>query len=376
MEIAKLLCPLLCCCLIVINSPVGEAVELFAEPHDLSVLVGTDTKVTLTLTPYNETVSIVPLYEPPSAHVKITPLGDVTVRGDEEKDVSFNLSIHAMRGGHVTVYWNTSVPEISTIAAYVRVTIIHYEEVFVFCVIVGWLYFAAWSVSFYPQVYENYMRKCVVGLNLDFVALNVLGNLVYGLFNFGLLWIPSVQLQYYQIHPMGIIPVQINDAVFSFHATILSIITAFQCVIYERGSQKVTTYAWGMIILSTAFLVCGAIAAGFQGITWLSVLYYCSYVKLAVTLIKYIPQAYMNYLRKSTTGFSIGGVLLDMIGAHLSILQMFLLAYNNDDWGSLFGDPTKFGLGLFTVTFDLLFLIQHFILYRTSEPAHVLINSE
>ena len=37
----------------------------------------------------------------------------------------------------------------------------------------------------------------------------------------------------------------------------------------------------------------------------------------------------MNYLRKSTTGFSIGGVLLDMIGAHLSILQMFLLAYNN-----------------------------------------------
>ena len=37
----------------------------------------------------------------------------------------------------------------------------------------------------------------------------------------------------------------------------------------------------------------------------------------------------MNYVRKSTVGFSIGSVLLDMIGAHLSIFQMFLLAYNN-----------------------------------------------
>ena len=82
--------------------------------------------------------------------------------------------------------------------------------------------------------------------------LNVLGNVVYGLFNFGLLWLPSVQvlsaittykylllkklylqLQYYQIHPMGIIPVQINDAVFSLHAIALSIVTAIQCAIYE-----------------------------------------------------------------------------------------------------------------------------------------------
>lgn len=37
----------------------------------------------------------------------------------------------------------------------------------------------------------------------------------------------------------------------------------------------------------------------------------------------------MNYTRKSTVGFSIGSILLDLIGAHLSIFQMFLLAYNN-----------------------------------------------
>lgn len=43
--------------------------------------------------------------------------------------------------------------------AYVRVTNIHSHEVLLVCVVVGWIYFAAWSVSFYPQVYVNWRRK-------------------------------------------------------------------------------------------------------------------------------------------------------------------------------------------------------------------------
>jgi len=37
----------------------------------------------------------------------------------------------------------------------------------------------------------------------------------------------------------------------------------------------------------------------------------------------------MNYRRKSTVGWSIGNVLLDFTGGALSILQMFLVSYNN-----------------------------------------------
>lgn len=72
----------------------------------------------------------------------------------------------------------------------------------------------------------------------------------------------------------------------------------------------------------------------------------------------------MNYRRKSTVGWSIGNILLDFTGGILSMLQMILNAYNYDDWDSIFGDPTKFGLGLFSVCFDILFIIQHYILYR------------
>ena len=39
-------------------------------------------------------------------------------------------------------------------------------------------------------------------------------------------------------------------------------------------------------------------------------------------------QAAMNFRRKSTVGWSIGNILLDFTGGILSMLQMFLIAYN------------------------------------------------
>lgn len=84
--------------------------------------------------------------------------------------------------------------------------------------------------------------------------------------------------------------------------------------------------------------------------------------------------------------------MLSIIGGLFSILQMFMIAYNYgkvcmyvhvptsltqpnmqpfftfefhaDDWGSIFGDPTKFGFGLVTVVFEVLHYFQHYVLYR------------
>ena len=91
-----------------------------------------------------------------------------------------------------------------------------------------------------------------------------------------------------------------------------------------------------LLIHGVQLLVLGcclvAAAAGNQtAFDWLDFLYVCSYVKLFITLVKYVPQASMNYRRKSTVGWSIGNVILDLTGGVLSITQMFLLAYNNGD---------------------------------------------
>lgn len=41
-----------------------------------------------------------------------------------------------------------------------------------------------------------------------------------------------------------------------------------------------------------------------------------------------------------------------------------ILSMSSDDWKSIFGDPTKFGLGMISILFDLIFLLQHYVLYR------------
>lgn len=42
-------------------------------------------------------------------------------------------------------------------------------------------------------------------------------------------------------------------------------------------------------------------------------------------------QAYMNFVYKSTEGWSIGNVLLDFTGGCFSLLQMFLQSHNNGE---------------------------------------------
>ena len=51
-------------------------------------------------------------------------------------------------------------------------------------------------------------------------------------------------------------------------------------------------------------------------------------------------QAYLNYRRRSTEGWAIGNVLLDFTGGSLSILQMFVDAFNYGTWT---GGPPGWG---------------------------------
>ncbi|CAM9438935.1 unnamed protein product [Heterosigma akashiwo] len=84
---------------------------------------------------------------------------------------------------------------------------------------------------------------------------------------------------------------------------------------------------------------------------------------MAITVVKYIPQAYLNHQRRSTAGWSIGNVLLDALGGLLSVLQLILDCHATGDWGGITGDPVKFGLGFVSIFFDVIFMLQHYILF-------------
>ncbi|CAG8528597.1 40910_t:CDS:2 [Gigaspora margarita] len=151
--------------------------------------------------------------------------------------------------------------------------------------IIGWTYFLAWSISFYPQAILNWRRKSVEGLSLDFLWYNIYGFACYSAFNIAFLSSEEIRKEYRDRNDGKDNLVQPNDA-------------------------------------------------------------------------------YLNFRRKSTVGWSIHNILLDFTGGVLSILQLLLDAYLTNNWSGISGDPVKFGLGFLSIGFDLLFMSQHFILYR------------
>lgn len=80
--------------------------------------------------------------------------------------------------------------------------------------------------------------------------------------------------------------------------------------------------------------------------------------------MKYIPQAWANYQRKSTAGWSINQILLDVTGGVLSIAQLVIDSSLQSDWSGITGNPVKLGLANVSIVFDVVFMVQHYVLYK------------
>ncbi|XP_065371333.1 cystinosin homolog isoform X1 [Calliphora vicina] len=343
---------------------------LSVSSHDITVLINKSETVHIYVNePLDQDVTVI--LKP--QHDNLTLIEPTRFEFNAGSLQNQTIVVIGLKPGHLEVTADSEPNETWLVKdVFLRITVANSEAIIYTSLIFGWVYFVAWSVSFYPQIWDNYRRKSVVGLNFDFVFMNLLGFSLYSIFNCGLYWIPEIQAEYTNRYPRGLNPVMLNDVVFSLHAMFATIITIYQCYAYERGEQRISKTATGLLSLFVIFVIisCG-LAAG-NVIHWLDFLYYCSYVKLTITIIKYVPQALMNYRRKSTIGWSIGNILLDFTGGTLSMLQMILNAYNYDDWVSIFGDPTKFGLGLFSVLFDIFFMLQHYVFYSHNQPYETL----
>ncbi|CEF60845.1 Cystinosin [Strongyloides ratti] len=255
--------------------------------------------------------------------------------------------------------------------SFLRVKIIHSDIISYLVVITGWIYFIAWSISFYPQIYLNFKRKSVVGLNFDFLLLNVIGFTCYSIYNILMYYDPYVQDLYHQIHKRSLIPVLLNDVIFAIHALFACIVTVIQCFIYTRENQRVSYTCYGLSSILILAAGISFILSLVNVINWLQFINNLSYLKMIVTLSKYFPQALLNYKRKSTVGWSIGNVLLDFTGGFMDIVQMILQGSNTNDWTGFYGNPVKFGLGLVSMLFDIIFIIQHYFLYKNDNERDI-----
>uniref|UniRef100_A0A7E4VHQ4 Cystinosin homolog n=1 Tax=Panagrellus redivivus TaxID=6233 RepID=A0A7E4VHQ4_PANRE len=348
-----------------------SADRLKGTPDDLNIVKGETDVVTFSYTGSNLSDTVRVTFNT-SSSLKLTPTS--VILGPDTRSATIDVTgvdvtsrtFIDVQGCAVVDNGNGSCP-FSQQDSFVRVKVVHSKVLSIFVIITGWVYFFAWSISFYPQIWLNYQRSSVEGLNFDFLVLNILGFLCYTIYNWLMFFDHQVQDIYHEHHPRSLIPVLANDVVFATHALLACIVTGIQCFFYERGTQRVSyiCMAWGTVL--ALFAVGSFVVTAFDVINWLQFINNLSYVKMAVTLSKYFPQAILNFKRKSTTGWSIGNVLLDFTGGSMDITQMVLQASNTDDWSGFTGNPVKFGLGLVSMIFDVVFMIQHYGLYRNSE---------
>ena len=70
-----------------------------------------------------------------------------------------NKRIFSIQAGIIFNIFTLILIYFSVQNAFVRITVQHSNGLDIFCQIIGWIYFIAWSISFYPQIYENWKRK-------------------------------------------------------------------------------------------------------------------------------------------------------------------------------------------------------------------------
>ena len=238
--------------------------------------------------------------------------------------------------------------------------------------ILGWSYFIAWSISFYGQVIENYRRGKVKGLNFDFEIYNFVGFSSYLIYT----------IRGYIDENLGTGKVQPEDIGFAGHALLLTIITICQYFYYrdsEDKEQKVNLFTinilsvmiWGAFLLILLESILNYydphVKKGAKYV--FNSLIYLGWCKVIISLIKYIPQVYSNYKRKSTIGWNIHNILLDFTGGILSFIQN-IIDYNNfsiirdGESGTL--NIAKFAISFVAIFFDIVFMTQHYCLYSDS----------
>jgi cystinosin len=273
--------------------------------------------------------------------------------------------------------------------------------------VLGWTYFVCWSGSFYPQLFMNYRRKSVAGLSLDFQLLNMLGYLSYSIYTTCLIWNSDIKHEYGEAFGASSL-VTTQDCFFALHGAFITAVTVTQCMVYDRGGQTLSKPAIAFTSMAVSGTLLYALAVACAGgdhlyddptddgqdddiddddgddsgdsggsnsnksvplLSWLAVVYWLSVIKLAVTVCKYVPQAHLNYVNKSTVGWSIGNILLDFSGGVLSIAQL-LLDGATLGWAGVVGNPIKFCLGFVSIVFDVLFMVQHYCLYTDRRDRH------
>lgn len=237
--------------------------------------------------------------------------------------------------------------------------------------IMGWTYFFMWAISFYPQAVTNYKNGSSIGLKSDKLAYDLIGFECMVIYESSMYFSSYTRKLYRDDHDGNSPEVEVNDVWFAIHSLILTFVVIGQMVHYDGWKQWPTKVAVAICstLISLQLFGLGVLVVygrDIHAISYLAWLYLLSAIKVLITFLKFLPQVLHNYERKSTRGWSMPGTIMDLIGSVLSIAQLLLDCYFMKDWKGVEGNFIKLGLGVISGTYDVIFIIQHYILYRSN----------
>lgn len=164
-------------------------------------------------------------------------------------------------------------------------------------------------------------------MNFDFVAMNLTGFTFYSIFcSYG-----------YFVNTDQTGQVDLNDLLFAYHALLATLLTLTQVIFFPKKHNRIHGITLFYLLLLWSFVIVWAlltevifsISKGTKTVAVgsdIGVVSLMGYFKLSISFLKYLPQLYWNYQRKSTKGWSIANIILDLTGGLLSFGQMALEA--------------------------------------------------
>ena len=166
--------------------------------------------------------------------------------------------------------------------------------------VLGWTYFFAWTLSFYPQVLLNCRRKTTLGFSTDKLVFDVVGFGCYSVYCYAFRYVPSVRASYEEAHHGHSPSVQLNGVAFGLHALALTLVQVWQVLLYDgraQASSRRSLAAGGGAVLTCALFLALCLLLDSSVFVVLNWLYFLSIVKIAVTLVKFAPQMLLNQSR-------------------------------------------------------------------------------
>lgn len=225
--------------------------------------------------------------------------------------------------------------------------------------VVGWIYFFAWSISFYGQLYENWKHRSVEGYKLDYQILNMISFFYYSLYTwYGYLNTGS---------QVG--TVDVSDVVFASHAFLILCLTGIQCIIYPKGANRISFSGALIAFMILAQTIAYGLLTGLGVVeNQVNVWVFLGIGKVMISFLKYIFPFIYNCRRGNTIGWSILNIILDFTGGSFSFMQIVVDHLRNESDGTFSGtlNIAKFGLSVESIFYDILFMLQHYVIFRAA----------